>query len=72
MPINATPIAGRSAHIDDVRSHTGRAVDGQTVTEGSLRRGPVSIRPSPEAYRTLVARNVLHHYDKNESWGSGG
>jgi hypothetical protein len=72
MPINATPIAGLSDHIDDVRSHTGRGFDGPVVTDGSLHRGPFSIGAPQDAHHVHVARKVLHHYDKNESWGSGG
>jgi hypothetical protein len=58
MPINVTPLSGLSDRSINVRSHTGRGVDERTVTGGSL--------------RFLVAQSVLHHYEKNESRGSGG
>ena len=71
MPINVTPIDGLSDHINDVRSRTGAGVDGQMVTNESLRYGARGNAPD-SAHGVLVAKNVLHHYEKNESWDFGG
>jgi hypothetical protein len=69
MPINATPVSGLSDHINDVRSHTGRGADELVVTNQSLRCASPSLRV-PD--RICFTKNVLHHYEKNESWGSSG
>jgi hypothetical protein len=50
MPINVTPISGLSDHSNDVRSHTGPGVDGQMVTNESLRGGA-----RPAVLRTPLA-----------------
>jgi hypothetical protein len=71
MPINVTPIDGLSDHINNVRSHTGPGVDGQMVTNESLRYGARGDAPD-SAHGVLVATNVHHHYEMNESWGFSG
>jgi hypothetical protein len=72
MPINVTPISGLSDRSNDARSHTGRGNHERMVTSGSLRSACRSTRVPDREQRILVAKNVLHHYEKNESWGSDG
>jgi hypothetical protein len=67
MPINVTPFSGLSDRIDDVRSHNGRGAGGRIVTNESLRDGSRSL-----LVHILVARDVIHTNEKNESWGSDG
>lgn len=69
MPINVMPVPGLIDHLDDVRSHAGRGVDGQMVTD-RLPRPPG--RAHDDAHHILVAENVLRHDDEKESGGSGG
>jgi hypothetical protein len=72
MPINVTPISGLSDRSSDARSHTGRGDHERMVTSESLRSASRSNRGPGCEQRILAAMNVLHHYEKNESWGSDG
>lgn len=69
MPSNVTPVCGLSDHIVDVRSHTGPGFGSQMVTDRSLRPSPLRGR-APDGQRTGMAKDVLHH-DEKEGWGSG-
>ncbi|HUE08664.1 MAG TPA: hypothetical protein VMP41_14640 [Acidimicrobiales bacterium] len=70
MPIDVTPFSGLSDHIDEAPSHTGRGVDDRMVTNESLRPCPPWGQEPDDVPRIGVAKNVLHHYEKTERWGS--
>jgi hypothetical protein len=72
MPINVTPTSGLSDRSIEVRSHTGRGNHERMVTSESLRSGSPSGHVPDDVHGILVAKQFLHHYEKNESRGFSG
>jgi hypothetical protein len=66
MPINVTPVSRLSDHSIDVDHTPAGSPTNEWLPAGHPGAGP------ERAHRILVAQSVLHHYEKNESRGSGG